>query len=81
MLAEQRRRGIDFRPAVGEGEGRKRHGESALDAVVMMDADGLIIGWNPQAERVFGWTSDEAVGRNQRYEAVAVSSPNPRRVS
>jgi PAS domain S-box-containing protein len=37
--------------------------ESALDAVVMMDADGLIIGWNPQAESVFGWSTDEAVGR------------------
>src|SRR6266513_50783 len=30
--------------------------ESALDAVVIMDADGLIIGWNPQAERAFGWS-------------------------
>src|SRR5260370_9343652 len=37
--------------------------DKALDAVVMMDADGLITSWNPQAERIFGWSRDEAVGR------------------
>ena len=36
---------------------------SAPDAVVMMDAGGRIVGWNPQAERTFGWTAAEAVGR------------------
>jgi two-component system sensor histidine kinase UhpB len=37
--------------------------DMALDAVVMMDADGMIIGWNPQAESIFGWSRDEAVDR------------------
>src|SRR2546427_571193 len=37
--------------------------DKALDAVVMMDADGLIIAWNPQAECIFGWSRDEAMGR------------------
>jgi len=37
--------------------------ETALDAVVMMDDDGIITGWNAQAERIFGWPRDEAVGR------------------
>ena len=37
--------------------------ESSLDAIVTMDGDGTIIGWNPQAEMTFGWTSDEAIGR------------------
>jgi PAS domain S-box-containing protein len=37
--------------------------ETALDAVVAMDGAGRITGWSPQAERIFGWTSDEAVGR------------------
>lgn len=37
---------------------------SAIDAVVTMDADGLIVEWNPAAERMFGWTSDEAIGRD-----------------
>jgi PAS domain S-box-containing protein len=37
--------------------------ETALDAVVTMDSASVITGWNPQAEQVFGWTRDEAVGR------------------
>jgi PAS domain S-box-containing protein len=38
--------------------------EAALDAVVSMDADGRVIGWNPAAERIFGYTPSEAVGRD-----------------
>src|SRR5262245_33141395 len=37
--------------------------ESALDAVVTMDAGGRVIGWNPAAESIFGYRADEAVGR------------------
>jgi PAS domain S-box-containing protein len=37
--------------------------ESALDAVVAMDADGKITDWNQQAEEIFGWTRSEALGR------------------
>lgn len=37
--------------------------ENALDAVVMIDADGIITGWNRQATRIFGWAREEAVGR------------------
>ena len=37
--------------------------DSALDAVVTMDADGVITDWNPMAETVFGWPRSEAVGR------------------
>ena len=37
--------------------------EQALDAVITMDADGQITGWNPQAERIFGWASNEVLGR------------------
>lgn len=37
--------------------------ETALDAVVQMNAKGVITGWNSQAEKIFGWTRDEAVGR------------------
>ncbi len=35
---------------------------SALDAVVQMDSDGKICGWSRQAEVIFGWTNEEAVG-------------------
>jgi diguanylate cyclase (GGDEF)-like protein/PAS domain S-box-containing protein len=37
--------------------------DSALDAVVTMDADGVITDWNLMAETVFGWPRSEAVGR------------------
>ncbi|MEY2476894.1 MAG: two-component system, cell cycle sensor histidine kinase and response regulator CckA [Actinomycetota bacterium] len=37
---------------------------SALDAIITMDADGRIEEFNPAAERSFGLTADEAVGRN-----------------
>jgi len=37
--------------------------DNALDAVVQMNAEGIVTGWNDQAESVFGWTRMEAVGR------------------
>jgi len=37
--------------------------DSALDAVVAMDADGIIADWNRQSEEIFGWTRSEALGR------------------
>jgi PAS domain S-box-containing protein len=38
--------------------------DSSLDAVVTMDEDGSITGWNPQAERTFGWAADEVIGQS-----------------
>jgi PAS domain S-box-containing protein len=35
--------------------------DAALDAYVRMDQDGRITEWNLMAERVFGWTRDEAM--------------------
>jgi PAS domain S-box-containing protein len=37
--------------------------ETLADAVVIADADGVIVFWNDAASRVFGWSSAEAVGR------------------
>ena len=37
--------------------------DSALDAVVAMDSDGIITDWNKEAEEIFGWTRLEALGR------------------
>ena len=36
---------------------------TASDAIIASDADGRIIFWNPGATRIFGVTSQEAVGR------------------
>jgi PAS domain S-box-containing protein len=37
--------------------------ETAMEAVVSMDGDERITGWNLQAERMFGWSRDEALGQ------------------
>ncbi len=38
--------------------------ESSRDAILMMDPEGTVSYWNPAAERMFGHTSVDAVGRN-----------------
>ena len=37
--------------------------ESALDCIIMMDADGLVREFNPAAEHVFGFRREDAVGQ------------------
>src|SRR5437016_2770628 len=37
--------------------------DTAHEAFVSMDADGLITYWNPEAESTFGWSREEAIGR------------------
>jgi PAS domain S-box-containing protein len=37
--------------------------EAALDAVVTMDADGRVTGWNAAAEAIFGHPAADAIGR------------------
>jgi PAS domain S-box-containing protein len=36
----------------------------ALDAFVQVSQNGVIRDWNTQAETIFGWTHEEALGRN-----------------
>ncbi|HEX7768316.1 MAG TPA: PAS domain S-box protein, partial [Nitrospira sp.] len=36
----------------------------ALDAVVTIDDRGVVTGWNPQAEQIFGWKSAEVIGQS-----------------
>ena len=45
------------RPAVGA------YFEAALDCVILADASGRVVEFNPAAERTFGYTRDEALGR------------------
>jgi PAS domain S-box-containing protein len=37
--------------------------ESALDALITMNSDGVISGWTPQAAAMFGWSESETMGR------------------
>jgi PAS domain S-box-containing protein len=37
--------------------------DNALDAVIGMNADGVITDWNPRAEAMFGWRREEACGK------------------
>jgi PAS domain S-box-containing protein len=45
------------------GEGLRAYLDAALDCVIMADASGRIVEFNPAAERTFGYTRDEALGR------------------
>ena len=46
-----------------EQERTKMIVDHALDAVISVNEDGIIIDWNPQAETLFGWTKEEIVGQ------------------
>ncbi len=37
--------------------------DSALSAVIVIDSDGLVTDWNSRAEKIFGWTKEEMLGR------------------
>ena len=37
---------------------------TALDAVIAIDKEAIITTWNPQAESIFGWSSEEVLGQS-----------------
>ncbi len=51
---EQLRRSEDIRELIMD---------SALDAIICIDRDEIIFTWNPQAEKIFGWKPEEAIGK------------------
>jgi PAS domain S-box-containing protein len=53
-----------FEDALIDSEKRKRLiFETALSAIIIMDAYGIVSDWNPRAEKMFGWTREEAIGQ------------------
>lgn len=62
----------DTEPAAGPATAPDRRVDDAdlaalfrdmADAALIADADGTIVLWNTAAERLFGWTAAEAVGK------------------
>jgi len=56
------RRDVEAALVAGERQTRQII-EAAHDAFVAMDADGEVTDWNGQADSLFGWSREEAIGR------------------
>lgn len=60
-----------YEDALIESEKRKRLiVESALNSIIIMDSYGIITDWNVQAEKLFGWPREQAIG--QRLENLII---------
>lgn len=44
--------------------------ETSIDAVVQMDFDGYITGWNQQAEKIFGWKADQILEQKLEHTII-----------
>ena len=44
--------------------------ESSIDALIQMDFDGYITGWNKQAEQIFGWSAEDIL--DQKIEETII---------
>jgi PAS domain S-box-containing protein len=40
--------------------------DTAPDAFITLDRDGVILSWNAAADRLFGWSASEAIGKTMR---------------
>jgi PAS domain S-box-containing protein len=49
---------------------------SSPSAIVTVDANGVATSWNAAAERLFGWTADEVLGRD--FDSVIAAHPDLR---
>jgi len=63
-IAEWQKTVADNNRKLTESEARLRTTiNSALDAVISIDAESRLIGFNPAAEAMFGWQREEVIGR------------------
>jgi PAS domain S-box-containing protein len=53
---------LKARQLIEEAEERRRIIETALDAFIQIDGQGVILQWSSQAERMFGVSQGEAIG-------------------
>ena len=57
----------DLSSELAQARRRLQHLESLVEispvAIVVMDADGRVTGWNPAAAQLFGYSPQEAIGR------------------
>ena len=73
-------RTAELTTALGEIRRQKQYFESLVEispaAVVTMDRDERVLGWNPAATRLFGFTADEASGREIDDLVLGVDAPH-----
>lgn len=65
MAARERKGRVAAEVAMNRNE-LLRHSvvETALDCVIAIDHDGMIIEFNPAAEKTYGWTREEVMGKS-----------------
>lgn len=51
--------------------------EQNPDAMIFADTEGIIRVWNPAAERIFGFTKEEAIGSNLEHYSSAKLTKGP----
>src|SRR6185369_1303946 len=65
-FATQSVRAIQNARLFQESQRQKQYSDTLVEtspvAIVTMDFDGIVVGWNPGAERLFGYPSGEAIG-------------------
>ncbi len=64
LLAERERAADAFASRRASAERHASLLEASLDAIVMMDATGAVLEFNPAAERLFGYQRHETIGRD-----------------
>ncbi|MFZ1397288.1 MAG: GAF domain-containing protein, partial [Candidatus Promineifilaceae bacterium] len=68
---------VEAQQALAKSEAYSRYIlDNMLDAVISLDEDGRIIGWNSEAERIFGWPAEKIIGRKMA-ETIVPTLPPP----